>query len=95
MIKKIFRQPTSSITVAAALVALSSLISRFLGIFRDRILAGQFGAGESLDIYYAAFRIPDLIFNLLVLGALSAGFIPVFTSLIKDFSFIKANLAEN
>lgn len=86
MIKKIFRQPTSSITVAAALVALSSLISRFLGIFRDRILAGQFGAGASLDIYYAAFRIPDLIFNLLVLGALSAGFIPVFTSLIKDFS---------
>jgi len=37
-----------------------------------------------LDIYYAAFRIPDLIFNLIVLGALSAGFIPVFSSLIKN-----------
>ena len=61
----------------------SSLISRLLGIFRDRILAGQFGAGDTLDIYYAAFRIPDLIFNLLVLGALSAGFIPIFTGLIK------------
>ena len=86
MFKKIFRQSINSITVAAALVALSSLISRFLGIVRDRILAGQFGAGAELDIYYAAFRVPDLIFNLVVLGALSAGFIPVFTSLIKDFA---------
>jgi len=85
MLTNIFRRQINSITVAAALVALSSLVSRFLGVVRDRILAGQFGAGATLDIYYAAFRIPDLIFNLLVLGALSAGFIPVFTTLIKDF----------
>ncbi|MFA5162955.1 MAG: murein biosynthesis integral membrane protein MurJ [Patescibacteria group bacterium] len=84
MFKKIFRQQINSVTVAAALVALSSLASRALGVLRDRILAGRFGAGLDLDIYYAAFRIPDLIFNLLVLGALSAGFIPIFSSLIKD-----------
>lgn len=84
MFKKIFRQQINSVTVAAALVALSSLASRALGVLRDRILAGQFGASQSLDIYYAAFRIPDLIFNLLVLGALSAGFIPIFSGLIKD-----------
>lgn len=67
------------------------MVSRFLGIFRDRILAGEFGAGDVLDTYYAAFRVPDFVFNLLVLGALSAGFIPIFTCLIKDikcrFSF--------
>jgi len=85
MFRNIFRRQINSIAVAAALVALSSLFSRFLGIIRDRILAGQFGASTTLDIYYAAFRIPDLIFNLLILGALSAGFIPIFTSLIKDF----------
>ncbi len=73
----------NSITIAALAIAGSSMLSRFLGIFRDRILAGEFGAGKTLDIYYAAFRIPDLIFNLLVLGALSAGFIPVFTKLIN------------
>jgi putative peptidoglycan lipid II flippase len=84
MIKKLFRGQIESITTAAFLVALSSLVSRFLGILRDRILAGEFGAGKTLDIYYAAFRLPDLIFNLLVLGALSAGFIPVFTKLIKN-----------
>ncbi|MEI6378990.1 MAG: murein biosynthesis integral membrane protein MurJ [Candidatus Falkowbacteria bacterium] len=84
MIKKIFTQKIDSVAVAAFLVAGSSLLSRLLGVFRDRILAGQFGAGNDLDIYYAAFRIPDLIFNLVVLGALSAGFIPIFTSLIGD-----------
>ncbi len=86
MFKKIFKQKANSITIAAILVATSSLFSRILGIFRDRILASEFGAGEQLDIYYAAFRVPDLLFNLVVLGALSAGFIPIFSSLIKNFS---------
>lgn len=89
MLKDIFKRQINSITVAAVLVALSSLASRLLGIVRDRILAGQFGAGTTLDIYYAAFRVPDLIYNLIVLGALSAGFIPIFTSLIKDFKCVK------
>jgi len=84
MIKRLFSGQINSITIAALLVALSSLVSRFLGIFRDRILAGEFGAGDTLDVYYAAFRIPDLVFNLLVLGALSAGFVPVFIGLIKN-----------
>ena len=84
MIKKLFSGQINSITIAALLIALSSTVSRFLGIFRDRILAGEFGAGDVLDIYYAAFRIPDLVFNLLVLGALSAGFIPIFAKLLKN-----------
>lgn len=83
MFKRIFNPSINSITVAASLVAISSLVSRVLGVVRDRILAGRFSAGETLDIYYAAFRVPDLIFNLVVLGALSAGFIPVFTKLIR------------
>ncbi len=86
MIKKLFSGQINSITIAALLVALSSLVSRFLGVFRDRILAGEFGAGDVLDVYYAAFRIPDLIFNLLVLGALSAGFIPILSCLIGKSS---------
>lgn len=78
-----FNKQINSITIAAVLVASSSFVSKLLGVFRDRILADRFGAGSTLDAYYAAFRIPDLMFNLLVLGALSAGFIPVFTGLIK------------
>ncbi len=47
---------------AAYLLAIFALLSQLLGLVRDKLLAFTFGAGHSLDIYYAAFRIPDLIF---------------------------------
>jgi len=78
---KILNGQSQTITSAAIILAAASLASRILGLVRDRLLAGTFGAGDTLDIYYAAFRIPDLVYNLLILGALSAGFIPVFVSL--------------
>lgn len=81
-LRNIFNGESKTITGAALLLGAASLASRFLGVLRDRVLAGEFGAGDTLDIYYAAFRIPDLIFNLLILGALSAGFIPIFTAAI-------------
>lgn len=79
-LKNILNGESKTITGAALLLGAASLASRFLGVLRDRVLAGEFGAGDTLDVYYAAFRIPDLIFNLLILGALSAGFIPIFTA---------------
>lgn len=47
---------------AAYLLAFFALASQLLGLVRDRLLAASFGAGASLDVYYAAFRIPDFIF---------------------------------
>ncbi len=79
-IKKFFNNQSKTIAAAAFILGAASLVSRLLGLFRDRILAGQFGAGDELDVYYAAFRMPDLVYSLLVLGAISAGFIPVFVS---------------
>ncbi len=78
MFKEILNSQTRTIGAAALIVAFANLASRLLGIWRDRVLAGTFGAGDELDIYYAAFRIPDLIFHLLVVGGLSASFIPIF-----------------
>jgi putative peptidoglycan lipid II flippase len=49
---------------AAYVLALFTLASQILAIVRDRILAHEFGAGYELDLYYAAFRIPDLLFVL-------------------------------
>jgi putative peptidoglycan lipid II flippase len=49
---------------AAYILALFTLASQILAIVRDRTLAHQFGAGYELDIYYAAFRVPDLLFVL-------------------------------
>ncbi|MFZ1735509.1 MAG: lipid II flippase MurJ, partial [Candidatus Moraniibacteriota bacterium] len=66
---------------AALVIAVFGVVSRLLGFVRDRILAGTFGAGDVLDAYYAAFRIPDFLYGLLVAGALSAAFVPVFTEL--------------
>jgi len=75
-------KPTETIAGAALIVSIAGVMSRVLGLFRDRILASSFGAGDVLDTYYAAFRVPDLIYNFLIVGALSAAFIPVFTGLV-------------
>jgi len=71
------------------LLALSALLSRLMGIVRDHLLAKTFGATAGtgiydLDVYYAAFRIPDLIYSLLVFGVISAAFIPIFTQYKKE-----------
>lgn len=68
-----------SIISAALIIGASSLISRIIGLMRDRTFTTLFGAGDTFDAFIAAFRIPDLIFNLIVIGALSAAFIPMFT----------------
>lgn len=52
-------------------------LSKILGLIRDRLLAHVF-LPEQIDIFWAAFRLPDLIFQIIILGALSVAFIPVF-----------------
>ncbi len=80
MIQKLF-SASSTVASAAFIVGTMSLLSRLAGLVRDRVLIGTFN-GESanvLDVYYQSFRLPDLFFQLLVVGAVSASFIPVFT----------------
>lgn len=82
IIKKIVKKANgNSIGAAALIVSFFGVLSRILGLVRDRILAAHYGAGDTLDVYYAAFRLPDLIFELLVVGALGAALIPVFSSI--------------
>jgi putative peptidoglycan lipid II flippase len=76
MIKRL-TQASSTIASAAILVGVFSLLSRVMGFLRDRFLAASF-SGAELDAYFQAFRVPDLIFQLFVSGALSASFIPIF-----------------
>ena len=85
IINKFINQRSQKISSAALTVAFFGLISRLLGLWRDRLLAGQFGASRTLDVYYAAFKIPDLIYNLLIAGAISSALLPVFYEyLTKD-----------
>lgn len=74
---------SSGVFEATIVLAVASLVSRLFGLIRDRTLAAHFGAGDVLDAYFAAFKIPDLIFNLLILGALSSAFIPVFVEYVR------------
>mgnify|MGYP000002899410 FL=1 len=62
----------------AALLMAGWVLSRLLGIVREAVIAGQFGIGPDVAAYQAAFRLPDLIFNLLAAGAFGSAFIPVF-----------------
>jgi len=63
---------------AALLLAFSAIASSFLGLFRDRLLASTFGAGRTLDIYYASFKIPDLLYTALLALVSVTVFIPLF-----------------
>jgi len=65
MVERIFRFLYSEVRglhEAAYLLGFFALLSQILALVRDRMLAHSFGAGEMLDLYYAAFRIPDFIF---------------------------------
>lgn len=67
---------------ATFLVAASQLLSRLLGVLRDHLFANIFGATSGtgifqIDTYYAAFRLPDLVYSLLIFGTLSAAFVPL------------------
>jgi putative peptidoglycan lipid II flippase len=69
---------------AASLVMAAFLLSRALGLGREIIIGNQFGTSRELDAYLAAFRVPDLIFQLIAGGALGSAFIPTFTGYLAQ-----------
>lgn len=71
-----------SIFSAAVIIMLTIAASRLLGLIRNRILAHFFTA-ETLAVYFAAFRLPETVFEVLVFGTLSSAFIPTFTSYLS------------
>ncbi|KRQ87460.1 putative peptidoglycan biosynthesis protein MurJ [Caloramator mitchellensis] len=76
---------SKNIGKATAIVMLMLFFSRILGFVREMIVAKVYGRSYVTDAFFAAFTIPDVMFYLLVGGALSSGFMPVFTQYIaKD-----------
>lgn len=61
-ILSIFHKEIAGVHQAAFLLGTFTLLSQLLALVRDRMLANFFGAGQTLDLYYTAFRIPDLIY---------------------------------
>src|SRR4051794_7836588 len=75
-------QPQRVSTRATGVVGAAVLCSRLLGLIREQVFAGLFGAGKNLDAFLIAFRIPNLLRDLFAEGALSTAFITTFSKKI-------------
>ncbi|MFN8541051.1 MAG: murein biosynthesis integral membrane protein MurJ, partial [Thermomicrobiales bacterium] len=88
--------PGQRLYAAAASVGIAFVIGRILGLGRDILIARQFGTGPEIAAYYAAFRVPDFIFLMVMSGAFGSAFVPVFTGYLEHNQLRKAwRLASN
>ncbi|MEO7912168.1 MAG: murein biosynthesis integral membrane protein MurJ [Roseiflexaceae bacterium] len=67
------------VVIAATLIAIGNIASRVLGLARESVIAGLFGAGAAVDAFTAASTIPTTLYDLLINGAISAALVPVFS----------------
>ena len=87
MVKKILsllHREWNGLHEAAFLLGLFAILSQVLALFRDRLLAHLFGASQTLDIYYAAFRIPDFVFAGIASFMSALVLIPILTRRAQD-----------
>lgn len=86
MVKNLFSllySRQTSILSAASIIMATLLLSKILGLIRDRLLAHVFPP-DTVAIFFAAFQWPDLIFTVFIFGALSVAFIPIFTEHMEN-----------
>lgn len=88
---KLLNKDITSMNQAALVLAVFSVLSQLIGLFRDRFLASVVGPSASLDVYYAAFRAPDFIYNALASLFSVTVLIPFITSHIKKNDEEKMN----
>lgn len=74
------RYGRSGMAQNALIVMATTVLSGLLGLLRESVIARQFGTGDDYAAYVAAFRLPDVIYLLVIGGALGSAFIPVFTA---------------
>ncbi|MGE3799323.1 MAG: murein biosynthesis integral membrane protein MurJ, partial [Thermomicrobiales bacterium] len=77
---------------SAAIVGVAAIGSRLLGLVREIVMANRFGTSGDYDAYVSAFRIPDLLFLVIMSGAFGSAFIPVFGSFLARGDKERANL---
>jgi putative peptidoglycan lipid II flippase len=73
-----------SVAAAAAVIALGNIFSRLLGLVREQVMAALFGATGATDAFVAASTVPQMVYDLLVGGAISAALVPVFVDASED-----------
>lgn len=80
--KRILNSQQNTVLSAASLIMIMIVMSSVLGLVRQRVLA-YFFTPDQLSLFFAAFRLPDSIFQVLVFGTFSSAFIPVFTKALN------------
>jgi len=91
--KKIIFAQQGGIFSSALILAVMIVTSRIFGFLRYRILSGYYTKAE-LDIFFASFRIPDIIFEILITGALTSSFIPIFIRFQKNKKELDENISS-
>lgn len=85
----ILRRQTNILS-AAFIIMTTVIISQILGLVRQRLLVSIFGASDALGVYLASSRLPDLLFQLIIAGALTSSFIPVFSEYLGKEKYEEA-----
>lgn len=88
--KRIIYQEQNTILSGAFVISALMLLSKVLGMVKVRLYAGVLGAGSAYDVFVAADRLPDFLFQMVVIGSLNAAFIPLFTQYISQKGSKKA-----
>lgn len=91
--KNLIMSRQHSLFTSTLIVAFMIVVSKVFGFMRYRILAGYF-TKEELDIFFASFRIPDLVFEILITGALTSSLIPIFIKYQKDRKDLSQNISS-
>lgn len=81
--RKLFLGAQGGMFSSALILSFMIVVSRIFGFIRIRTLAGYF-TKDQLDIFFASFRIPDLVFELLITGALTSSLIPIYIKYQKN-----------
>lgn len=74
----------TNIFSAAFFIMAATILSQVLGFVKYRLLVSIFGASSDLGVFLASFRIPDFLFQVLIAGALSSAFIPIFSDYLSE-----------
>lgn len=77
-------QKQSNIFTAAFFIILTTILGQVLGLLKYRLLVAIFGASTDLGVFLAAFRVPDFLFQIVIAGALTTSFIPIFSEFLTQ-----------
>jgi putative peptidoglycan lipid II flippase len=73
-----------SVAIAMVVIALGNIVSRLLGLVREQVMAALFGATGATDAFVVASSVPQIVYDLLVGGAISAALVPIFVDAHED-----------